>query len=231
MKYVFMVLVMLFIVGLGIYMLVTGNYHLLHSYHYATTPEAERPQLAKETGVCLIVCGLSTGLLITNYSVLTILGLILFVASIGAMLACIVHHNGALFSFATTPPIQNKNHSTGFSFRTALVSIVLVIVFVALSAPAVYMMATGDPRLLHSYHYEHVSAQAMPAFTFWEGFCMLGLSIGGAITALGGIVLYANPHKRVGKILCGLGVLIFVASLAGMLLVIQYFNGSIMGSA
>lgn len=60
---------------------------------------------------------------------------------------------------------------------------------------------------------------------------MLGLSIGGAITALGGIVLYANPHKRVGKILCGLGVLIFVASLAGMLLVIQYFNGSIMGSA
>ena len=37
MKYVFMVLVMLFIVGLGIYMLVTGNYHLLHSYHYATT--------------------------------------------------------------------------------------------------------------------------------------------------------------------------------------------------
>ena len=158
--------------------------------------------------------------------------LFLFVASIGAMLACIVQSQSERFSsFATTPPIQNKNHSTGFSFRTALVSIVLVIVFVALSAPAVYMMATGDPRLLHSYHYEHVSAQAMPAFTFWEGFCMLGPSIGGAITALGGIVLYAAPHKHAGKILCGLGVLIFVASLAGMLLVIQYFNGSIMGSA
>lgn len=231
MESVFMVLVMLFIVGLGIYMLVTGNYHLLHSYHYATTPEAERPQLAKETGACLIVCGLSAGLLIANHTVLTILGLIFFIASIGAMLVCVVRHNGALFSFATTPSVQSKNHPTRFSFRTAFAGIVLIVVFAAFSAPAVYMMATGDPHLLHSYHYEHVSAQAMPAFTFWEGLCMLGLSVGGAITALGGIVLYAAPQKRVGKILCSLGALIFVASLAGMLLVIQYFNGSIMGSA
>ena len=92
----------LIIAGLGIYMCVTGDVRLLHGYHYATTPESERPQLARETGAGLIGCGASFAFLVPSFlpDWLSILGAVLLVASIAEMLIAIIRRKEGYHSFA-----------------------------------------------------------------------------------------------------------------------------------
>ncbi len=48
----------------GVYMLVTGNARIMHSYHYAATPPVKMPSLARWSGAGMLVCGIGCALLV-----------------------------------------------------------------------------------------------------------------------------------------------------------------------
>lgn len=216
------------IVLLGAYMLVTGDVRLLHSYHYATTPEAERPRLARETGGCLVVAGASTALIIQTAlpDWATIAGVVLLVASVAGMLVAIVRHNGGLITAAPGPGIA------GFGPRGTMVTCVVVGALLSLVGfvPGVYLLVTGDVSMLHGYHYVNVAASDIPALATGEGLAMLGLGLAVLVfmVATGGMAAW-RPAPRWAKVLMGVGAVLLVVSLVAMLLVITHYNGSLMG--
>lgn len=216
------------IVLLGIYMLVSGDVRLLHAYHYATTPEAERPRLARETGGCLVVAGASTALIIQTAlpDWATIAGVVLLVASVAGMLVAIVRHNGGLITGAPGLGIA------GFGPRGTMVVCVVVGALLSLIGfvPGAYMLVTGDVSLLHGYHYANVAPADLPALATGEGLAMMGLGVAtlAFMVATGGMAAW-RPAPRWAKVLMGVGAALLVASLMAMLLVIMCYNGSLMG--
>ena len=88
---------------LGAYMIVTGDCRLLHGYHYATTPESERPRLARETGAWMVVLAVAITLMIPSAlpDWATVVGVVLLVAGIAGTLVTIARHNGGLVTSAS----------------------------------------------------------------------------------------------------------------------------------
>lgn len=217
---------------LGIYMIVSGNPRLLHSYHYATTPPEKLPALARAEGVGMI--GLSVAIALIALDIqgwLTIAGIALFVASIVAMLGAIVYYNGGLVTFsgqvaagpfATMKPV----------WRLLIMGAVGAVVSLLSIAPGVYMIASGDVSMLHSYHYANVAAADLPRLATAEGACMivLGVAIFLCMLADAGM-LGKRPFPRWSIVLMVAGVACLCIGLIGLLGFIIYFNGSLMGSA
>lgn len=216
--------------GLGGYMVATGNPSLLHGYHYATTPLAERPALARESGTGLIITGVGCalmGLSDTLGIVVSVAGITLLVAGIAVALAAIIRHNGSLISFAPAPPEAlpgNASRVRRSTIQGAALGVVLSLVGIA---PGVYMIATGDVSMLHSYHYATIAAADLPAFSVAEGLSMVGLGIGLLLCCLAGGRMTARPIPRWAKVVMALGGVVWCASLAAMLIAIVSFGGSL----
>ena len=216
------------IVLLGIYMLVSGDVRLLHSYHYATTPEAERPLLARETGGCLVVAGASTALIIQTAlpDWATVVGLVLLVASVVAMLVAIVRHNGGLVTAAPGPGIAGFGPRGTMTVALVAGGLLSLVGFV----PGVYMLVTGDVSMLHGYHYVNVAASDIPALATGVGLAAVGLGVSlllGA-AAIGGSAAL-SPAPRWSRVLTAVAGVLLLASLVAMNLVIMRYNGSLMG--
>lgn len=220
----------LIIAGLGIYMCVTGDVRLLHGYHYATTPESERPQLARETGAGLIGCGTSFAFLVPSFlpDWLSILGAVLLVASIAEMLIAIIRRNGGLATFPgdTRPGLFASMHP---GIRMALAVCLGAALSLIGIVPGAQMIATGGVGPLHSYHYAHVAAADLPRLATCEGACMIALGIALFCCAVAGAGMLRRPMPLWAKALMCLGAALFTGALAGMLGFIIYFNGSLMG--
>lgn len=213
---------------LGVIMMVTGNPSLLHSYHYATTPPEELPALARETGACLVVMGLAVALMALAQAWAAVVGVVLLVASVAGMFASIIRHNGSLVSFGGRS-LGAAAGPWGRTASAAVLGLAAAVVLVVTSVPAVQMIATGDPGALHPYHYANVAPGDMGAFCTWEGATMLAMGAGGALAFVGGLLLGLGRARRAGKALCALGGVLFAGGMVGMLLVIQHYNGSLMG--
>ena len=215
---------------MGAFMVYSGDYRLLHGYHYATTPVAERPALARETGGCLIGTGVSIALITPTIlpSWASIVGAVLLVASIAGMFVAVIRHNGALMSFAPNgswPLMNTKPRMT--MLACAAVGIVLSLLGIV---PGVNMIATGDVSSLHSYHYANVAASDLPSLALVEGACMVALGAGMFACAIGcGGMTLRRPAPLWSKVLLGIGGTLFGASIIGALAAIVYFNGSLMG--
>lgn len=218
----------LLVCALGVIMVVTGNPSLLHSYHYATTPPEELPSLARETGACLVVMGLAVGLMMLAQAWAVVVGVVLLVASIGGMFASIIRHNGSLISFGGGS-LGGEGGPWGRTAAAAILGLTAAIVLVVTAVPAVQMIVTGDPGALHSYHYANVDPRDMGAFCTWEGATMLVMGAGGALAVVGGLLLGLGRARRASKVLCALGAVLFAGGMVGMVLVIEHFNGSLMG--
>lgn len=241
------VLIGLLVVALGIYMVVSGNPSLLHSYHYATTPPAELPALARETGAGLIACGVGCMLLgvpalpAMLEVILLVVGILLLIGGIAFMLASIIRHNGGLITFAGTQTATGTARRPASWMPLAACTLAGVIIALTCIAPGAYMAASGDVSALHGYHYANVAPEDLPALAAGEGLSMIGLGVGIFICLLAG-GLMATPgrlgavrtggKRRVHPALVALmlaGALVTAASLAAMLLVIARYNGSLMG--
>lgn len=218
------------IAALGAYMLVTGDCRLLHGYHYATTPVAERPLLARGTGACIVLLAVGTAALTPQIlpDGAAVVGVALIVLSVVGMLAVIVRHNGGLITFA--PGVGAA--SAGAPSRGAVAAVVGVGVLLSLVGfvPGFYMMATGDVSLLHPYHYANVAAADLPAFAKAEGAAIAGLGAAILLCTAGAAGMYARrPTPLWAKALLGVGCALLAASLVAMLLAIIHYNGSLMG--
>ena len=218
----------LLVCALGVIMVVTGNPSLLHSYHSATPPAEELPSLARETGACLVVMGLAVGLMMLAQAWAVVVGVVLLVASIGGMFASIIRHNGSLVSFGGGS-LGGEGGPWGRTAAAAILGLTAAIVLVVTAVPAVQMIVTGDPGALHSYHYANVDPRDMGAFCTWEGATMLVMGAGGAVAVVGGLLLGLGRARRASKVLCALGAVLFAGGMVGMVLVIEHFNGSLMG--
>lgn len=217
---------------LGIYMIVSGNPRLLHSYHYATTPPEKLPALARAEGVGMI--GLSVAIALIALDMqgwLTIAGIALFVASIAAMLGAIVYYNGGLVTFSgqvATGPFATMKPA----WRLLIMGAVGAVVSLLSIAPGVYMIASGDVSMLHSYHYANVAAADLPRLATAEGACMIVLGVAIFLCMLAGAgMLGKRPFPRWSIVLMVAGVACLCIGLIGLLGFIIYFNGSLMGSA
>ena len=216
---------------LGIYMIISGNPRLLHSYHYATTPPEKLPALARAEGASMI--GLAAAIALISLDAqgwLTIAGVVLLVVSIACMLGAIVYFNGGLMTF---PGQAATDAFGGMSPRWRVVSVGVIGAACALISivPGVHMIATGDVSMLHSYHYANVSAADLPRLATAEGLCMVALGIAAflCVTAVAGFV-GRRPFKRWAVACMVAGLVCLCAGLAGLLGFIIYFNGSLMGS-
>lgn len=216
------------VVLLGVYMIVTGDCRLLHGYHYATTPDSERPALAREVGASLVVLGVSAALICQTVlpDVATVVGVVLLVVGIVGMLAAIVRHNGGL----VTGPVGPGVAGLGPRATMAVCTVVGVLLSLVGFVPGAHMVATGDVSMLHGYHYAHVAPADLPALATGEGLAMMGLgaSLLVCLVAAGGMSL-RRPAPLWSKVLMGAGAVLGVASLVAMLLVIVRYNGSLMG--
>lgn len=214
------------IVALGVWQVVTGSPRLLHSYHYATTPTAELAPLARETGAGLIATGIGCMLLLSSVlpAWASAVGIAIMVAGVVGMLASIIRHNGGLITGSDSGMLA------GMTFRARLFACGVLGVFGSLFGivPGAYLMATGDVRLLHRYHYATVAAADLPRLAFCEGLCMVGLgvSIFLCIFAAAGLVK-AAPRLRWAIAVEAAGIVLFAVSLAALLLFIPYFGGSL----
>ena len=215
---------------MGAFMVYSGDYRLLHGYHYATTPVAERPALARETGGCLIGTGVSIALITPTIlpSWASIVGAVLLVASIAGMFVAVIRHNGALMSFVPNGswPLMNTRPRMTM-LACAAVGVILSLLGIV---PGVNMIATGDVSSLHSYHYANVAASDLPSLALVEGACMVALGAGMFACAIGcGGMTLRRPAPLWSKVLLGIGGTLFGASIIGALAAIVYFNGSLMG--
>ena len=185
--------------GLGAYMVVTGNPSLLHSHHYATTPLADRPALARESGAGLIVTGVGCALMGLSdfFGVWAgVAGIVLLVAGIAINLISIIRHNGSLFSFPSSEEKAHGGRGLHIGLNTGGGVVLGAIIGLVCIVPGVYMIATGDVSLLHSYHYEHIAAADLPAFSLIEGLSMIGLGVGLAMCfAAGGRMTMRPPRS------------------------------------
>ena len=95
-------------------------------------------------------------------------------------------------------------------------------------ALGIWQMVTGNPRLLHSYHYATTPAADLPRLAFCEGLCMVGLgvSIFLCVFAAAGLTQRA-PRPRWAIAIEVAGIVLFAVSLAALLLFIPYFGGSL----
>ncbi len=216
--------------GLGGYMVATGNPSLLHDYHYATTPLAERPALARESGAGLIITGVGCalmGLAVTLGIVATVAGITFLVAGIAVALSAIIRHNGSLMSFAPAPPETlpgSARRARRSTIQGAALGVVLSLVSIA---PGVYMIVTGDVSMLHSYHYATIAAANLPAFSVAEGLSMIVMGIGLLLCFIAGGRMTARPIPRWAKIAMALGCIVWCTGLAAMLIAIVSFGGSL----
>ena len=215
----------------GFYMLVSGNCSLLHSYHYATTPAAERPILAREVGASLVACGVSVALIVPTVlpGWVSVIGVVLLVAGLVGMFAAIVRHNGGLVTFA-----PNSSWPLITGQKPWVVMLACTIIGIALSligfVPGIHMIATGDVSSLHDYHYVNVAPADIPLLARAEGICMIGLGVSFLICMVGfGGAALRRPAPRWSNVVLVAGVIVFAASLAGALGAIVYYNGSLMG--
>lgn len=216
--------------ALGTYMIVSGNPRLLHSYHYATTPPEKLPALARAEGASMIVLGIAIALIcLDRQGVLTIAGVVLLVLGIAFMLGAIVYFNGGLITYS-------GQAATGVfsSMKPIWRYVVMGLVGAACSlfgiVPGVYMIATGDVGLLHSYHYANVAAADLPRLATTEGVCMIALGIGIFLCMMAGTgMVGGRPFKRWAIALMVLGIMLWLAALVGLIAFIIYFNGSLMG--
>lgn len=213
------------IAGLGIYMAISGDVRLLHSYHYATTPADKQAPLARTTGICLAITGAGV-MFLTSSSWLSVVGTIALVLGIAGMLAAIVHYNGSLFSTGL-PAWGNTSLPHGV---TLLIGAILGTVVSLLGiVPGAIMIATGDVSMLHSYHYVNVTPANLPHLATAEGSCMIILGIAVFLAIFGGVSWSIYPSARWPRTLTGLSIASFVVGLAGLLGFIIIFNGSLMG--
>lgn len=216
--------------ALGIYMIVSGNPRLLHSYHYATTPPEKLPALARAEGASMIVLGIAIALIcLDKQGVLTIAGVVLLVLGIAFMLGAIVYFNGGLITYS-------GQAATGvFSgMKPIWRYVVMGLAGAACSlfgvVPGVYMISTGDVGLLHGYHYANVAAADLPRLATAEGVCMIALGIGIFLCMMAGAgMVGGRPFKRWAIVLMVLGIMLWLAALVGLIAFIIYFNGSLMG--
>ena len=213
--------------ALGIFMIVTGNPGLLHSYHYATTPAEELPALARETGMGLVGCGVGAALVCQTVlpDVATIVGAVILFVSIAGVLISIVRHNGGLVTFKGTGIFAGTRPWVP-TLACGLIGAVLALAGIAFGT---YMIVTGDVSGLHSYHYANVAAADLPALALWEGIAMIAFGTSMFICALAIGRMAARPAPLWSKTLLTIGGALFLASILGMLVAIIYFNGSLMG--
>lgn len=81
-----------------------------------------------------------------------------------------------------------------------------------------YMVVTGDPRLMHGYHYAMVPPAKMPALARWSGAGLIAAGVGCALLI---------PPAGTPVWLTVIGIVLFVAGLVLSLGSIVYFNGSL----
>ncbi|HIZ45416.1 MAG TPA: hypothetical protein IAA19_00095 [Candidatus Olsenella pullistercoris] len=213
---------------LGVYMIVTGDCRLLHGYHYATTPESERPRLARETGAWMVLLSVSVALMMMTSlpDWATVVGVVLLVVGIAGMLVSIARHNGGIVTSAAGAGLG------GLSPRVSMAVCAAVGALLSLGGlvPGVYMIATGDVSLLHGYHYANVAPADVPALATGEGLAMVGLGVSllACMIGTGGLCAH-RPAPRWAKALMVAGGVLFAASIVAMLLLIIHYNGSLMG--
>lgn len=226
------VLVGLLVGACGVYMIVTGNARIMHAYHYATTPPAKMPALARWSGAGMLMCGIGCALLVPATGIpgwLTAVGTVLLVAGIGLMLGAIMHYNGSLFSFAGGGGMFGPG---GFSRTAALgLGILIAVICCAVTViPGVLMVVSGDPSALHSYHLANVASSDLPSLARWVGSGMIVMGAGLAASIVG--ALLGSRHRPApvwAKVLMVAGVMMLAMGLLAMLASIIHFNGSLMG--
>ncbi|MDM8270222.1 hypothetical protein [Thermophilibacter provencensis] len=214
---------------LGVYMIVTGDCRLLHGYHYATTPESERPLLARETGVWMVVLAVAIALMIPSAlpDWATVVGVTLLVVGIAGTLVTIARHNGGLVTSAAGAGLGGLGPRASMAVCAAVGALLSLMGLV----PGAYMIATGDVSLLHGYHYANVAPADVPALATGEGLAMVGLGASILMFMIGiGGQSVLRPVPRWAKALMVAGGALFAASLVAMLLLIIHFNGSLMGA-
>lgn len=81
-----------------------------------------------------------------------------------------------------------------------------------------YMVVTGNPRLMHGYHYALVPPEKMPALARWSGAGLIAAGIGCALLI---------PPAGAPVWLTVIGIVLFVAGLVLSLGSIVRFNGSL----
>ena len=215
----------LLIVAMGVYQVVSGSPRLLHSYHYATTPPAELPVLARETGAGLIGCGIGVALLAfsSRFVWCVAVGIVLMLGSVAVMLASIVRHNGGLITGGDSLFLGAMRPG----MRAALFAVAGAVLSLFGLVPGIHMIATGDVSSLHSYHTRGIAVQDLPLFATCEGACMIGLGIALFLITFACAGMTCRPFKRWSVVLSAVGIALFAASLGGLLLFIPYFGGSL----
>ena len=220
------------IVLMGLYMLKTGDPRLLHSYHYVGASPEARVKLARVSGGSLIAVGVGCALIGTPLSTPlldwgSVAGVALLIAGVAVMLVAIVHYNGGLIVFAQ-PSLGVFGDVPGWATMLVMALIGGILSLMGIM-PGIHMIATGDVSALHSYHYVNVAAADMPAFSFAEGMCMVGLGVSVFLGMLAGGALLAYRTARWPKALMGLAVVLLTLCLMGLLVFIIIYNGSLMG--
>ena len=226
-------LVGLLVGACGVYMFVTGNVRIMHSYHYATTPPAKMPSLARWSGAGMLVCGIGCALLVPAMGMpewLSIVGIALLVAGLVLTFGAIMHFNGSLFSFAGAGGDSRESEGSSRTLVMGLGVVVAVICCAVTVVPGVLMIASGDPSALHSYHLVNVAPENYAALARWEGAGMIVMGAGLAASIVGALLgSRRRPAPRWTKVLMVAGTVAFGCGLVSMLAAIIHFNGSLMG--
>ena len=136
----------------------------------------------------------------------------------------IVKHNGGLITGGEMGFLSSMTPGA----RLAVCAIIEAALSLIGIGPGVYMIITGDVSMLHSYHYAGVATEDLPRLAAREGAAMvvLGISIFLCFISTAGFAA-GRPFKRWPKVLVGLGMILFCASMAALLLFIPYFGGSL----
>ena len=226
-------LVGLLVGACGVYMLVTGNARIMHSYHYAATPPAKMPSLARWSGAGMLACGIGCALLVPATGMpewLSIVGIVLLVAGLALTFGAIMHFNGSLFSFAGAGGDARASEGSSRALVTGLGVVVAVICCAVTVVPGAMMIASGDPSALHSYHLVNVAPGNYAALARWEGAGMIVMGTGLAASIVGALLGSRwRPVPRWTKVLMATGAAAFGFGLVFMLVAIIHFNGSLMG--
>lgn len=211
-------------ITLGAYMIVSGNARLLHSYHYTNVPPEQMPALAREVGACIIALGGGIVLMMLGGDVLPVLAIIpgvaLLVGGTVGMLASIIRRNGSLMAFSVGATRANRAAAVAIAVVTLLIATIPI-------GFGIHMMATGDVSSLHSYHREGISAADLPTFALVQGLCMVALGLGIPFCAVGGLGVTQRPAPLWARLFSVIGIVLFAGGLAGMLLTIPAFGGSL----
>lgn len=226
-------LVGLLVGACGVYMLVTGNARIMHSYHYAATPLAKMPVLARWSGAGMLVCGIGCALLVPAAGMpewLSVVGIALLVAGLVLTFGAIMHFNGALFAFAGADGDARESESASRAFVVGIGIVVAVIGCAVTVVPGAMMIASGDPSALHSYHLVNVAPEDYAALARWEGAGMIVMGAGLVASIIGALLGSRwRPAPRWTKVLMAAGAVAFGLGLVFMLAAIIHFNGSLMG--